>query len=162
MNKTRLLKTASILANLRTEKKKLRSTFKDKDDCTFGINPAKLDFNLISWVTLNFNEGFCNTAACAVGTAMLHPDIQKMGLKPGFVDDEGYGRFSVDPTYKGLKSWKAVEAFYEIKDYEATYLFDSYSYESLGETTPKEVAERIRKFVKEGTIPDKPSPYHYW
>ena len=79
----------------------------------------------------------CGTTGCAVGWACAHKPFQDEGLVWG----EG-------PMYKGLSSWSATKAFFELYYKQAEHLFDIYSY-ALDKRTPEDVADRIEKFIND-------------
>lgn len=94
-------------------------------------------------------EGYkCGYAACAVGHAMCDPWFKRRG----FTTYESSWRKIAGPLNKktGSIGWDAVEEFFDINNEESDLLFTPLSYpEYTYNPTPKQVAKRIRKFVKE-------------
>jgi hypothetical protein len=80
----------------------------------------------------------CGTAACAVGWACRDPQMQ----------DEGLRMFNGIPHYKGLSAWPAVEAFFDLPEYEAAQLFMASRYKQ-DPATPQDVIARIEKLLEE-------------
>lgn len=94
-------------------------------------------FDLSTWYSES--ENACGTQACAVGEACCCiPEFQDQGLHI-YVDM---------PAFSFSKGWPAVELFFDISRGEALHLFSKLEYRFQGNTTPKTVADRIRKFVK--------------
>lgn len=114
---------------------------------------SKRVFNLQSWKQSN-----CQTTACAVGCACEIPSFRKAGLKlvfdyyeEGACDDGNGNDCNIKyfrPVFGDLVSWDAVEEFFGLNLYEAEYLFQSKNYATETNTTPKQVAKRIRELVK--------------
>lgn len=121
MNTERLLKLADVLENFKAERENL-------------IEPIQA-FDLREWK--------CGTAACACGTAGLHPWFRDQGftLRSGTFGE---------PMFKTYRDFEAVEAFFEIDDDDSTHLFLDASYPE-GRRGPKSVAKRIRSFVKKNS-----------
>jgi hypothetical protein len=94
--------------------------------------PEENQFNLEIWS--------CGTSACAVGWACVNPVFIEQGLKR---------RHTGAPEFKGLTSWDAVEAFFEINLDESEHLFDYGTYPKFCGTGPGEVADRIEAFIAE-------------
>jgi hypothetical protein len=117
MHKERLLKLANFLETVEPER-----------------------FDLSTWSDSNFTPEKCDTAACACGWATV------------IFKDEGFTLYNSMPMYNDDKnrrsyiSWKAVQAFFDITNDGAEYLFCNSSYEDDG-TSPLEVSERIRRFT---------------
>lgn len=101
----------------------------------------------------NLNEWKCGTVACAVGHACTIPEFNKAGLKM----EPGKNRRFRWPIYRSVgefgpdmsQGWGAVEDFFGLITTEAAYLFHADSYkDDYANPTPKLVAKRIRKFVR--------------
>lgn len=115
-------------------------------------------FNLEYWISNQSDEqpttgtvNECGTAGCAIGWAMSDRGFRKAGLKPT-IDDIGFfvrKHFITIPYYKGAKNFEAVALFFGIEENQAEHLFLDWYYPEQGnKTTPKQVAKKIRKFVK--------------
>lgn len=91
----------------------------------------------------------CATSACAVGSAMLMPEFQKLGLKADLDpnSDTISGKVLMVPVYKWYRAFKAVEQFFGITDDQALYLFEPGYYKVKHRTDPALVAARIEYFV---------------
>lgn len=94
-------------------------------------------------------QGDCGFAGCAIGWA-THGQLFR-GLR--FVFDEGFQEMV--PFYNGTEGWSGIDELFalepvdhDIDSGQAEYLFTDTSYPSLS-VTPKQVATRIRKFVRE-------------
>lgn len=122
----------------------------------------KVKFDLAFWAKNNKSnskiecllDGTCKTAACAIGSAMLFKPFNKMGLHGRFHNSHGNfaggsGRSDFVPVYKHYKSWYAVHEFFNLSEPDADYLFQQDSYETKN-PTPKTVANRVKKFIKNG------------
>lgn len=92
----------------------------------------------------------CGTKACAMGHAATMPFFRKLGLK--------LSRFGVGtgvPAIRGVYGLSAAVEIFGIEWAEADYLFGGISLTgSHDHSTPKQVARRIRQFVKRGGPPD--------
>lgn len=84
--------------------------------------------------------GDCGFAGCAVGWAAHTRMFRGLRFGKGVNSDEIY--------YGHYSNFTAVEKLFSFDREAATYLFDSVSYPNFS-ATPKQVAKRIRKFVKE-------------
>jgi hypothetical protein len=106
--------------------------------------PEKLD--MYSWV--------CETAACALGTAALHPPFMAMGLRL----EKFSGRDVLTPTYNNLQGCDAGMAFFNLSESQAFFLFlpSSYLYDEngryrdIGPITPLNVVEHIDILLNRG------------
>jgi hypothetical protein len=140
MNKQRLLKLAEVLENFDTERKNL-------------VVPVGA-FDMGTWANgLAMNGALhrresCGTAACAMGTAMLHPWFRRRGLQVGMEHGPGFG---TSPYFDGWTGFSAAEAFFGIDHYESNHLFDDSAYPRT-RRGPKSVAKRIRAFVADGGL----------
>jgi hypothetical protein len=94
-------------------------------------------FDMESW--------HCGTAACAAGTAALHPWFNGQGLYMG-ASVWSPGRI---PRYNGYINFTALENFFEISEADAAWLFDPMEYDNpyLTPVHPWDVATRIRILV---------------
>lgn len=103
-------------------------------------------FDLSVWVgTARDRYGIsCGTRACAVGEACCAiPEFQAQGLRLST---------NVQPEYLDVYHWSAVEAFFEIEESVAGYLFAEDHYEEKDQTSPAEVADRIVALVHTGHV----------
>lgn len=117
----------------------------------------KRRFNMMIWASGLFCgrpkevEHKCGTSACALGWASSIPSFKRDGLilKNDFDSDEAYVFFD------GVDGYCAASRFFEIGYESAKYLFDSeYGWVNRNKETPKQVAERIERFVKTmGSVP---------
>ncbi len=124
-------------------------------------------FTLATWVEKNLSpdnvngvtrfealveDGWCGTAACAIGLAMLDRGFNKLGF------GRASGRFPI-PSFKNRISWDAVQAFFRISSADARYLFGAKSYTehnlpTTGDDGARVVATRIRGYI-DGCIRDQ-------
>ena len=81
----------------------------------------------------------CGTTCCAVGWACSHPPFIDAGLHWSHRDEPV-------PAYLKHSSWDAVEAFFEINNAVATWLFSEDSYPS--KYSIKDVRKRIKKIIE--------------
>lgn len=99
-----------------------------------AVPPAK--FNIDTWAG-------CLPCGCALYHAGRMPEFAKLGFDGAIL-----------PRYehKGvlLAGWQAADAFFGFTGTESLYLFSGTSYKK--KPGPKEVAARIRAFVKKGKI----------
>jgi hypothetical protein len=101
-------------------------------------------FKMDEWSdTRDFAPEVCGTAACAIGWATTIPAFRI----EGFTGKQSDQANIVYPSYRSYESWEAVEKFFGLGKRKAEYLFDDENYP--GAPTPKQVAKRIRKFVKD-------------
>lgn len=80
----------------------------------------------------------CGTTACALGWASLIPEFKKAGLDRNT---------SGCPSYKGEYGFGAAMKFFAICYEDSKYLFIDESYNTLDKTSPKQVANRIERFL---------------
>jgi hypothetical protein len=99
-------------------------------------------FNLSMW------RNSCGTVACAVGWAASDPGFKRAGFSLRKHESSIWGNLHV-PHYGEVNHWTAVEKFFGLSREQAEYLFLHLSYSGY-DATPREVAERIRNFVKNG------------
>lgn len=85
----------------------------------------------------------CGTSACAIGSACLYPPFKDIGLN-GINCTSGF-----EPSYKQWHGWMAVRQFFGISETVAEYLFSNHKYKN-DNVGPKDVAKRIKKFLKDG------------
>ena len=85
----------------------------------------------------------CGTSACAIGYATFYVPFNKLG----FGLDVNYGDFV--PTYKLLRGWAAVHAFFGLTGEAARSLFDTSGYSCLFYVTPLSVATNIRSYLSQ-------------
>lgn len=129
------------------------------------VGPINLEkFDLESWIgklggererkvvtSAILNE--CGTTACAIGHAMLDPWFRRRGLVPKFDPSKEMiipTLRGTDPTrYESL--FEPVAQFFEISQENAKRLFDPYYYNRFS-VTPNEVAQKIRRYVKNATV----------
>lgn len=130
LQKAKLLKMAAFLSAFRPTKKK--------------------KFNLNDWRVVNEVE--CCTTACACGY------IPNVFPRSSFsIDTRGDIHYKNDRG-RNFHGWDAVKRFFGLTSNEASYLFYGGNYTQykypVSEITPKQVAARIRSFVKEGRLPE--------
>lgn len=92
-------------------------------------------------------EGSCGFAGCAIGWA-VHAKLFR-GLS--FVEEEDQKYVNRGPSYKGLSDFPAVNHLFDISTNDSFSLFIDTAYPGWS-ATPKQVADRIRKFVETGSI----------
>lgn len=129
MNKERLLTLASFLETQVPEDK----------------------FRMDTWVV---DVHTCGSSACAFGWACRIPEFKALGLK---LVESG-------PSYNGEVDFRAAQTFFDLSRMESMWLFgaeinddatdddlDNYTQEEIERhsETPKDVAQRIRKFVRD-------------
>lgn len=86
----------------------------------------------------------CGAAACAFGWATTIPAFKRAGLRL-----KVSRRFNeTDVTFGKARDFLAAQRFFGITEVEAERLFHPWAYANR-DTTPKQVAKRIRKFVAE-------------
>ncbi len=86
----------------------------------------------------------CKSSACAMGWGTTLPKFKKLGLK----NIEGMPRIKNDRDCQ-LSGFQAAEYIFEISALESRYLFEAtFANQDRYRETPKQVAKRIRKFVK--------------
>lgn len=95
--------------------------------------------------TLDLGDWKCETTCCAVGHACNHPIFIEQGLH---WDSNNY------PAYKELTNWSAVEAFFDISENVAEYLFSEDSYPVDQIITPQSVIERINDIIEDSELYD--------
>lgn len=78
----------------------------------------------------------CGTAACACGWAAVDPWFRKRGFKLAF------SYFNTCPDFQGVRADEAAKTFFDLHHGGFSELF-------VDDGTPKQVAKRIRQFVKE-------------
>ena len=87
----------------------------------------------------------CGTTCCAVGWACSHPPFIDEGLHWSHKSEPM-------PAYLKHSSWNAVEAFFEINNAVATWLFDVDSYPS--EYSIQNVRQRIEEIIEDEDLYD--------
>ena len=87
----------------------------------------------------------CGTTCCAVGWACSHPPFIHEGLHWSHQREPM-------PVYLEHSSWDAVEAFFEVNNAVATWLFDVDSYPS--EYSIQDVRQRIKKIIEDEGLYD--------
>lgn len=86
----------------------------------------------------------CNTAACAVGLAVLSEAFADQGLTGTINECNG----ELIPKFEHNDGWHAVQYFFDINGDDAERLFSSGSYSvSKGAAAEEAVALRIRRYV---------------
>lgn len=101
-------------------------------------------FNLESWRY----KTSCGTVCCAIGDATRIKKFKAEGLH--------FNTAAGTPEFGSYKSWAAAREFFELSKDQTYYLFYGVStalvkgYPNGFDTTPKEVAARIRSFIKSG------------
>lgn len=151
-------------------KKKLKKFHRDRLERLCQLLDIVPDehFDLTGWHNVNDDTSYdfncltrCGTTACACGWAMIIPEFNLAG----FVKTPNYDM----PYYNGKTGSEAVEAFFGLSDKDNipskeyylwdsnvnrmtnlfTYFFVASSYPNRENTTAKEVAKRIRKWLKD-------------
>lgn len=119
---------------------------------TFLRTVPRKKFNMESWAK---TPDVCSTAGCAAGWATVCFKRWKNPLTL-VMEKEKYCEL-----YCGeAEGFRAAAKFFEISLAEADYLFDPYEYREqhtnvlISDITPKLVAKRIEKFVKDGGMPN--------
>lgn len=130
MNKERLNKLADFLDTV-PERKFDLDTWRVNADGKEVFDESTDDEQL-----LNFD---CGTSGCAIGWACAMPEFKAQGLTWGL-----WG-----PTVPNYDGWDAVMDFFDLKRADATYLFESesYDYDVDEDTKPSDVAARIRELA---------------
>lgn len=97
-------------------------------------------------------EGYCGTAACAIGSACLDPRFNALGLSVEVIQD---GLAVGTPVYGEKRNWDAVCAFFGLTEWEAEQLFAAGAYR-LGRSTPVHmVKDRLLAFTdSKGLLPE--------
>ncbi len=119
----------------------------------FLENVPRKTFDLEHWLQQKGLAPKCNTTACAVGWACSIPSFRKAGFRID-IDNRGGGKPVFKNTYKKTPKytgWAAVDKFFDVERGDSESLFSCRQYLIYGtnrKTTPKQVASRIRKFVK--------------
>ena len=126
MHEERLLMLVYVLENLPEERKIMVG----------GPEGIPKEFNMEAWYS-------CGTSACAVGYAAMHPWFRRQGLTL----EVNYG-----PVYKGDWGYRAAQKFFGLRLSETRYLMSAFLYKRGNRA---DVYRRIRKFVKDGGMPDK-------
>lgn len=115
---------------------------------TFLYRVPRDRFNMNRWKareygTLSLNPIECNTQGCAIGWATI------LFAEDGFClsTNDGYGSIPV-PNWNGCRNWKAIEKFLDLSYEDAFVLFASN--DETRHLGPRQVAVRIRKFLKTG------------
>lgn len=129
------------------------------------------EFDLGFWfMPDNRNKKDCGATACAFGWACSIPSFKRAGLTRDVKAHEGNGvvfsptsqaelrdcRLEVNATgcqYMSAsdkcKDFCAASLFFGISSKDVDYLFTDDEYDRGNKTTPKQVAKRIRKFVRQ-------------
>jgi len=101
-------------------------------------------FNMDIWSTNRKRNpeavnGFCRSAACALGSAALHPHFMAQGLELR----------EYWPYYEGKDGYNAGAAFFGLTDYESEQLFNPTMYPGGGDrkVKRKEVIKRIDRMI---------------
>jgi hypothetical protein len=142
MKKTYLRKLASVLRNWDEEVKTLRKPR--------GM-PRVERFDMRFWCGTGFVVN-CGSAACAMGTAMLHPWFIERGLKAKVkVKSPSYSTRYAVPSFDGKEDFAAAARFFGITEDQADWLFAATSY-MRGQVTELMVADRIDAFIASGGV----------
>lgn len=89
-------------------------------------------------VRFDMNDWYCGTAACALGSAALHPYFNRHGL--------ALRGWSAAPTYKSYAGYGAASQFFGIPRAQACWLFDPGEY-TQKRILPRHVAKRVREII---------------
>lgn len=114
-----------------------------------------ISFNMVSWLQrmspfrktckIGKKEA-CGTAACALGSAAIHPPFIRQGLRMRVERGDNEG----EPYYLGKSGYEAGEKFFGITDEEAQKIFSPEEYCVLGNSISlKDVSERVAGIIKE-------------
>lgn len=123
------------------------------------ITRTKLRFHILEWVEpgVDLREGFCETAACAIGSMALHPQFIADGL---VLNDD------CEPAYDDVCNWPAVEKYFDITQAQSSLLFQAAYYvdelnlqgddetmfaAAVDKVTPNDVADRIDQLIASHT-----------
>lgn len=90
----------------------------------------------------------CGTTACALGWAATIPEFRRAGLTIKAIPDIDGGFYADVCTKKHSGGFKAASEIFGLSNSDSSYLFapdDEYPEKA----TPKQVAKKIRNFVKE-------------
>lgn len=129
MNVERLKMFVHLLLNLKTEVPKL-----DTFDLSYWYRDSTTyDLSVLSG-SVPLKEGFCNTGACALGSAALYKPFNKMGLRVDYHDV-----IYKDPITKEIygesgENAEAGAAFFGISMGQADWLFYGENYRASNET----------------------------
>lgn len=129
MNKQRLSAMADLLEEVAA------GTWKPTRSSNGLVAPNT--FNIGTW----YGKESCGTAACAVGHAAFDKRF------PEF-DVTSCGSLMIRGDANDQLMWKDVGSVFGIDAKSAIDLFGADSYEMLGETTPDDVAMRIREMLE--------------
>jgi hypothetical protein len=135
-HKQRLLKLAHFLDSVPRKKFDIGSFITVKSDNLGEDFSDEYDY----WTVKALKNNECGTVACACGWAATIPSFRKAGYK---LNDFGTIMFN------GEKDWGAIEDFFGLEETESSYLFLGSSYPYDYKTTPKQVKQRILKFLKQ-------------
>lgn len=119
------------------------------------IAEPKINFSLASWVSSHTKRGGitslfrkveCNTAACAIGLALISKEFEPEGMR---ITHETIGNSTgITPLYDGKKSYAAVAKLFGISYETAVAFFSPNSYDEYrGIEAALAVRNRICKFV---------------
>lgn len=128
-----LLRVADILDTVKPERFNLSQWVEDRAEPQGLFIRALRKIGLIDPV--------CGTSACAIGYAASNKWFRGRGFRLMSTDGRGFY-----PFYKGYTGFSAVAIFFNIDHDSAWHLFHPESYQS---STPKDVADRIRRFVSD-------------
>ena len=97
------------------------------------------DFSMGQW--------WCGTAGCAVGHAAICPALEGEGLS---LVVSPYNAHAFRPLWNGMDGWCAVQAFFDLSEEDAVYLFapDSYHVDSEDDITTEDVIARINRYLE--------------
>lgn len=117
---------------------------------TFLYRVPRDRFNMNRWIldgegTLSLDSRVCNTQGCAIGWAtVLFADV-------GFCLSPDAGISGVPlPQWGTRNGWEAVEGLLDLSKVDALVLFENS--DKTANLGPRQVAVRIRKFLKTGKI----------
>lgn len=117
--------------------------------------PSQFDITVIGYTDneseplVDVKEGFCGTAACAIGHCPV-------AFPKAFDYRHSGGSLDVISKETGAWNFEAAQEFFGLNNLESEYLFGGGAYndeidrERVKKVTPKRVAKRIRKFVRDG------------
>lgn len=117
---------------------------------TFLYRVPSDNFDMRRWKqsdrgTLSLDKNQCNTRGCAIGWATV------LFAEDGFrlVPDATYGSIPM-PEWGKLDGWTAIKKFLDLPANVAVALFSNTT--TTANMGPRQVAVRIRKFLKTGTL----------
>ena len=115
------------------------------------IAQPEINFDLRSWVMTRterklsnfFRKTECNTAACAIGLALVSREFESEGLHTAYGIVE-----TITPAFEGATSFEAISKFFGLNWDDTQNFFSPLRYEvHTGKEAAKAVRNRICKFI---------------